>query len=111
MRMLIDGTLVDLDIPEPTPEKHEAAIARREARRPSLSGLAFLERLTPSEYAGIVAAANEMLLAGQPQLSLWIDKLRVNGSINLAGEDAQGAKAFCVGAELLTQERADVIFG
>jgi hypothetical protein len=109
IRGLKDGQIVETQVPALTPEQLAAAAARRAEReaasRPPLSGLDFLQRLTIQEYAAIIAASQ-----ANAQLSLWIDMLRVNGTIRLQGEDAQAAKAALVAGRLLTQVRADVIF-
>lgn len=75
-----------------------------------VDGLTFLKRLEPEEYAAIIKAANDALAAGNPQLSLWLDMVRVNSGVDVAGDDAKTAKSFLVQAGLLTSERADLIF-
>lgn len=103
------GQIVETQVPALTPEQLAAVTTRRAEReaanRPPLPGIDFLKRLTVQEYAAIIAASKANV-----QLSLWIDMLRVNGSIRLQGEDARGAKAALVAGGLLTQVRADVIF-
>lgn len=111
--ILIDGIPTSVEVTESSDteleEKRSQSMSRRAANA-TLSGLVFLERLTISEYKAITDAAAAMQQAGDAQLALWIDKLRVNGSIHLSGEDAQAAKSATVAAGLLTQERADIIF-
>lgn len=111
-KALVDGVLIDT--PNLTPEQQAAGAARkkqREAAEPKrVDGLTFLARFTAAEYAAVILAAQQTLAAGNAQLSLWVDMLRVNGAIDLNGEAAQAAKARLVEAGLLTRERAELIF-
>lgn len=68
-------------------------------------GAEFLARLTDAEYGAILAAAGQSV-----QLARWLDIFRLRGEIDVTGATAQAAKAGLVGAKLLTQARADVIF-
>jgi hypothetical protein len=87
-----------------------AADARRAAMQPPLAGDVFLSHLTDLEYAGIIGAANAQLATGNAQLYRWIETVRATNRINLAGSEAQTAKAALIAAGLLTQERADLVF-
>lgn len=84
--------------------------ARRLKFQPPVNGIAFLSRLTDSEYTAIMQAAQAGVAAGQPQLARWIDMLRLNGAIDINGDAAIAAKAAVVAGGLLTQQRADLIF-
>ncbi len=85
----------------------EAIKAMLLANRPvrPLDGLAFLSRFSLDEYGTISKAA-----VTDPQLSLWMDMLRLKGAITVADGAAQDAKVYLVAKGLLTQERADGIF-
>lgn len=102
--------------PNPFPPADEiarrktAADARRVAMQPPLRGDMFLLRLTDAEYIAIKAAAATQESAGNAQLSRWIETVRATNQINLAGMEAQTAKAALVGAGLLTPARAIVVF-
>lgn len=84
--------------------------AARVAMQPPLAGDVFLSRLTDAEYIAIKAAAATQEAAGNAQLSRWIETLRATNSINLASNEAQAAKAAFVRDDLLTPERADIVF-
>lgn len=104
-----------IEFPDPTPEERAAASARKVSRdagkpKPPVHGLDFLKRLQSVEYAAILTASQTQLAAGNPQLALWIDMLRVNGEIDVKSSDAIAAKAMLVAAGLLTQQRADLVF-
>lgn len=71
-----------------------------------IDGAVFLSRVTDEEYAAVIAAASR-----NAQLARWIEVLRMRGSIDVLGDEAQAAKTALVAAELLTQSRADAIFG
>lgn len=75
-----------------------------------VQGLDFLKRLTLQEYTSIYLAADQALRAGNGQLQYWLDMVRVNGQVDVVGEDAMAAKAFLVGAGLLKADRAEIIF-
>lgn len=68
-------------------------------------GLDFLARLTDAEYGAILAAASQSV-----QLARWIDMLRLEGQIDVAGAAAVAARAAVVQAGLLSADRAAVIF-
>lgn len=70
-----------------------------------IDGAAFLARVTDEEYAAVLTAAQS-----SPQLSRWVDILRMRGVIDVKGNTALAAKAGLVSLGLLTQERADEIF-
>lgn len=91
-------------------ERKAAAEARRAAMRPPITATDFLARLTDAEYIAIDAAAAAQKTQGNAQLARWIETLRATNQINLAGTEAQTAKAALVGAGLLTQQRADIVF-
>src|SRR5437879_5917298 len=110
---LKDGQIIEF--PAPTIEQIAAAQATKSARdaaRPAqpISGVDFIHRLTADEYADILNAARTMLIANQPQLSIWIDTLRLKGQIVVTDQAAIDAKAFLIVQNLLTQVRADLIF-
>ena len=75
-----------------------------------VDGLTFLKRLTPEEYAAVVTAADQALATGNPQLAMWLDMVRVNAGVDVAGPDATQARAFLVAAKLLTEARAERVF-
>jgi hypothetical protein len=75
------------------------------AKPDPVPGLVFLKRLARDEYAAIIKAAQT-----DTDLSLWIDMLRVNGEIDVAGNDALAAKTALVAAGLLTSPRAEAVF-
>lgn len=115
-RFPVYPTLRWVEVPDDTTEQDayiDGAVVKAEVAvvQPApLDGLTFLARLSPQEYATIIVTAHELLTQGNGQLSFWIDMLRLRGSIDLSGADAQGAKAALVAGSLLTQERADAIF-
>jgi hypothetical protein len=76
----------------------------------TVPGLIFLKRLTPMLYSTILTYAADQLTKGNPQMSLWIDMLRVNGSINLSDPDTVAAKTALVTDNLLTQDQANALF-
>lgn len=80
--------------------------------RTIVGGLEFLKRLTDDEYGLIMRTALAALLANpsQPRLHKWMDMVRVNSAIDVAGEEATEARSFLVAAKLLTEERAAEIF-
>jgi hypothetical protein len=86
------------------------AEATRAAMQPPLAGDVFLSRLTDKEYIDIKAAASAQEASSNAQLSRWIETLRATNRINLAGAEAQAAKAALVAAGLLTAPRADIVF-
>jgi len=111
MKALINGVLTE--VADPTVEQMsigEAAAANRVVPAKPIGGVKFLQRLTPEEYAAILNAARTMLINAQPQLSIWIDTLRLKGFIVVTDQAAIDAKAFLIAQSLLTQERADIIF-
>lgn len=72
----------------------------------------FLLRFTSTEMDGIRAAAQVI-----PELAAWLTRIESIGRpgspdrfVWLGSDEAQAGKAALVGAALLTQERADVIF-
>lgn len=90
------------DIPDnPTPSEEPST---------KVDGLTFLKRLSPEEYATIITASDHALAAGSPQLALWLDMVRVNSGVDVAGPDATMAKQFLVQSGLLTEARAERIF-
>ena len=112
MKALVNGQLVDVS--DPTAEQIAAAQQAINNRPPKpakpISGTEFLSRLTAGEYAAILNAAHNQLSANQPMLSIWIDTLRLRGNIVVTDQSAIEAKAFLIAQNLLTQERADLIF-
>lgn len=70
-----------------------------------VDGVTFLGRVQDAEYAAIVAAA-----ASNVQLARWIDQIRILGYVNVASDAAVAAKAALVAANLLTGDRAAIIF-
>lgn len=72
---------------------------------PHCDGLTFLGRFTDAEYSAIATASMTDM-----RLMRWMDMLRINGGINLAGQDAADGKAYLVATNLLTSARADLIF-
>src|SRR5690606_1164646 len=69
-------------------------------------GLTMLDRLTNEEYAAIRAAEP----SHYGTVGRWLDALRVNGAVNLFGSTAEAARAGLIDMELLSAERADVVF-
>jgi hypothetical protein len=68
-----------------------------------------MARLTPNEYTAIMQAAQQQLAQGNPQLAMWLDQVRLLGTVNLTDPQTQQAKSFLVATNLLTQDRADII--
>ena len=75
------------------------------APRHVVDGVTFLSRIADAEMMAILAAGDS-----NAQIRRWIEQLRMLGEIDLDGTTAQAAKAGLVGAGLLTQERANIIF-
>lgn len=111
--VLRDGSVVEQEIVTlgaGAREEKLQEIAQRRAARTSISATAFLARFTDQEYSAIITAANAELAQGGAQLYRWIETVRASGVVYPAGEQAGLARAALVGAELLTEERAEVIF-
>lgn len=68
-------------------------------------GADFLSRLTDEEYGAILEAAKTSV-----QLARWLDIFRLRGEIDVTSVTAQAAKAGLVASNLLTQERANIVF-
>lgn len=71
----------------------------------AVTSAAFIRRFTALEMAAIEAAA-----AVNEQLGAWLVRVETEPLVWLGSDEAQAGKAALVGAALLTQERADVIF-
>jgi hypothetical protein len=76
-----------------------------------IDGRVFIARVTDAEYAAILTAAQQKLAQGDASMQRWIDTLRLTGTVRLDDPMTIAAKAGLVAAGLLTQNRADVIFG
>lgn len=70
----------------------------------------FISRFTDEEYSGIKKAASAQMDQGIAQLQKWIDVATTDGYIDLDRPATMEAKAALIAANLLTQERADIIF-
>lgn len=70
-----------------------------------VEGMVFLSRVQDTEYSGVMAAAQSSV-----QIERWLDQIRILGYVDVASDVAITAKAALVAAELLTQDRANVIF-
>jgi hypothetical protein len=81
-----------------------------EISNPIVPGGEFLLRVTDEEYLAVVNAANTAFANGNPQMTRWLELIRVNGVVNVESGTAIAAKAALVAAGLLTQERADIVF-
>lgn len=70
----------------------------------------FISRFTDEEYSNIQKAALAQMQVGIATLQKWIDVATTDGYIDLNREATNEAKQALVAANLLTQERADIIF-
>jgi hypothetical protein len=84
---------------------HGHFVAAPRARNPVIDGVTFLARVNDAEYTAVMAAAQQDV-----QVARWIEMLRLLGEIDLTGDTSRAAKAGLVARDLLTAERADVIF-
>lgn len=78
---------------------------RDQYRTDAVTSAVFVRRFTAAEMAAIEAAAQQV-----QQLADWLARVEAEPLVWLGSDDAQAGKAALVGAGLLTQERADVIF-
>lgn len=101
------GIIINI-LPDPEPEP----IPEPEPTPPNvyITGRQFLDRLAPEEYTLIIKTANQLLENNNPQLSMWVDKVRVSFSIKMDSEEVLEAKKFLISNNLIKQERADIIF-
>lgn len=70
----------------------------------------FISRFTDMEYSNIKKAALAQMDQGLAQLQKWIDVATTDGYIDLDRPATNEAKQALIAANLLTQERADIIF-
>lgn len=70
----------------------------------------FINRFTNQEYSNIKNTALAQMQQGNSQLQKWIDIATAEGFIDLNRQATKDAKAALIQAQLLTQERADLIF-
>ena len=70
----------------------------------------FISRFTDEEYSNIQKAALAQMQVGVATLQKWIDVATTDGYIDLDRFATNEAKQALVAANLLTQERADIIF-
>jgi hypothetical protein len=70
----------------------------------------FISRFTDEEYSNINKAALAQMQAGVATLKKWIDVATTDGYIDLDRPATIEAKNALIAANLLTKERADIIF-
>lgn len=70
----------------------------------------FISRFTDEEYSNIKKAALAQMQQGVATLQKWIDVATTDGYIDLDRPATNEAKKALISANLLTQERADIIF-
>jgi hypothetical protein len=96
----------------PTADEVTAAIAALPPAPVHVAAAVLLGRLTLAEYTAIRQAAAAALAAGNGQLEQWLDMARTSvAGIDLNDPATVAAKAALVSAKLLTQARADAVFG
>lgn len=116
-----DGGAWRLDVqPAATSEQITAAQAVAAAFDPTAAanqtpvyvpGATMLARLTSTEYLAIMQASAAQLTAGNPQLSQWIDQVRLaRQGVNLSDPVTLTAEATLISSGLLTSDRAAVVF-
>lgn len=89
------------DIPLPPPPPAPAKI---------IFAADFISRFTDEEYSNIQKAALAQMQQGVATLQKWIDVATTDGYIDLDRPATNEAKQALIAANLLTQERADIIF-
>lgn len=70
-----------------------------------IDGVDFLSRVTMDEYDAITTAARE-----NAQIRIWLDIFRLRGYVDPNSGTSIAAKAGLVSANLLSTERAEIIF-
>lgn len=75
-----------------------------------ISAADFISRFTDLEYSNINKAALAQMQSGIATLKKWIDVATTDGYIDLNRPATTEAKNALVAANLLTKERADIIF-
>lgn len=78
---------------------------RDQYRTDAVTSAAFIRRFNADEMAAIEAAAQVV-----QQLADWLARVEAEPLVWLGSDEAQAGKAALVAGNLLTQERADVIF-
>lgn len=77
---------------------------------PIIQASDFISRFTDKEYSNIKKAALAQMEQGIATLQKWIDVATTDGYIDLNRPATNEAKTALIAANLLTQERADIIF-
>lgn len=91
-------------------ETEDLPIPPQPITRRIISASDFISRFTNTEYSNIKKAALAQMENGVATLQKWIDVATTDGYIDLDRPATNEAKTALVAANLLTKERADIIF-